>query len=96
MARLRFTTDASNDLEEIVEYVGTRNPMAATRLVDRLEAECWRLARDPGIGQPRPELGEGLRFFPVGNYLIFYRERSNDIQVVRVLHGARDYRATDF
>lgn len=96
MARPRFTTDAFRDLEEIVRYIGARNPDAATRLTDRLEAECWRLARDPGIGQPRPDLAQGLRFFPVGNYLIFYRESSEGIQVIRVLHGARDYRVTDF
>lgn len=96
MARPRFTTDAFHDLEEIVRYIGARNPDAATRLTDRLEAECWPLARDPGIEQPRPDLAQGLRFFPVGNYLIFYRESSEGIQVIRVLHGARDYRATDF
>jgi toxin ParE1/3/4 len=96
MALPRFTTDASRDLEEIVHYIGARNPGAATRLTDRLETECWRLAREPGIGQLRPDLAPGLRFCPVGNYLIFYRESAEGIQVIRVLHGARDYGAETF
>ena len=96
MARPAFTKDANRDLEKIVSYIGERNPGAAAHLTDRLEAECWRLARDPGIGQPRPDLAENLRFFPVGNYLIFYRERSEGIQVIRILHGARDYRRMGF
>lgn len=96
MARPRFTTDAFRDLSEIVRYIGSRNPDAAVRLTDRLETECWRLARDPGVGQPRPDLAPSLRFFPVGNYLIFYRESAEGIQVVRVLHGARDYGAMNF
>jgi toxin ParE1/3/4 len=31
-----------------------------------------------------------LRSFPVGNYVIFYREVSEGIEIIRVLHGARD------
>jgi plasmid stabilization system protein ParE len=52
MARPRFTLDACRDLEEITRYTGARDASAAARLTDRLEAICWRLARDPGIGQP--------------------------------------------
>ena len=79
-----------------MRYIGDRNPAAAARLTDRFEAECRRLARDPGIGQPRPDLAAGLRFFPVGNYLFFYRASGEGIQVIRVFHGARDYRSIDF
>src|SRR5580693_6272793 len=96
MAGLRFTTDACRDLEEVVRYIGARDVAAATRLADKIEAECWRLARQPGIGQPRPDLAPPLRFFPVGNYLVFYRESDAGIQVIRVLHGARDYGAIEF
>src|SRR5215211_2707903 len=74
MARPRFTTDGCRDLEDIVRYIGARDPGAATRLTDRLETECWRLTRDSGIGQLRPDLATGLRFFRVGHYLIFYRD----------------------
>ena len=38
----------------------------------------------------------GIRFFPVGNYLIFYRESAEGIQVIHVIHGARDYGSADF
>lgn len=96
MARPRFTTDASSDLEAIIRYLDAHNPDAAIRMVDHLESVCWQLARDPGIGQPRPDLATNLRFFPVSNYLIFYRESSEGIDVIRVIHGARDYRPTDF
>ena len=96
MARPRFTTDAFRDLEEIVRYLGARDPAAASRWMDRIEAECWQLAREPGIGQLRPDLAPDLRFFPLGNYLIFYRASAEGIQVIRIIHGARDYGQTDF
>jgi toxin ParE1/3/4 len=96
MARPRFTPDAFSDLEEIVNYVAERDATAAARLLERIEDECWRLAHDPGMGQLRPDLLPNLRFFPVGNYLIFYRESDEGIQVIRVLHGARDYGRRNF
>ena len=96
MARPRFTTEAWSDLDEILRYISARNPAAATRLTDWIEEECWRLAREPGIGQLRPDLLPGMRFFPLGSYLIFYRVSAEGIDVLRVLHGARDYGRRDF
>ncbi len=42
------------------------------------------------MGRKREELAPLLRSFPVGNYVIFYRPASGGIQIIRVLHGARD------
>lgn len=42
------------------------------------------------MGRKRDELVPNLRSFPVGNYLIFYRPINQGIEVLRVLHGARD------
>lgn len=41
----------------------------------------------------RPDIAPDLRYYPVGNYLIFYRPTETEIQVARVLHGARDIQA---
>jgi toxin ParE1/3/4 len=41
----------------------------------------------------RPDLGAGILGFPVEDYVIFYRQVSTGIEVVRVLHGARDIEA---
>jgi toxin ParE1/3/4 len=45
------------------------------------------------MGTARDNLAPGLRSFPVGNYLVFYRITPEGIEVARVLHGARDLRA---
>ncbi|ADE16404.1 plasmid stabilization system [Nitrosococcus halophilus Nc 4] len=49
-----------------------------------------KLADFPRIGLSCEELAPGLLSFPVGHYLVFYLETSDGIEVVRVLHGARD------
>ncbi|MGH7989069.1 MAG: type II toxin-antitoxin system RelE/ParE family toxin [Limisphaerales bacterium] len=45
----------------------------------------------PLLGREREELLPRLRSFPVSRYVIFYRPMENGIEVVRVLHGARDF-----
>lgn len=53
-----------------------------------------RLGESPGIGHLRQDLAvEPLRFWTVHNFLIVYRPEARPIQVVRVLHGARDVQA---
>jgi antitoxin ParD1/3/4/toxin ParE1/3/4 len=50
-----------------------------------------RLAQMPGLGHLREELSdEPVRFFPVYSYLIIYRPETDPLEIVRVLHGARD------
>ena len=48
------------------------------------------LARQPLIGRARKELATDLRSFPFGRYVIFYTPVHDGIDVVRVLHSARD------
>jgi toxin ParE1/3/4 len=44
---------------------------------------------------PRYESG-GIRRRPVGDYLISYRLQDSRIEIVHILHGARDYEALLF
>ena len=48
------------------------------------------LAENPEMGRTRNDLETNLRSFPVGNYVIFYEVIVGGIEVLRVLHGARD------
>ena len=48
------------------------------------------LARNPAAGRERPELVSDLRSFLVGRYILFYRPIDDGVEIVRVLHGARD------
>jgi toxin ParE1/3/4 len=78
-------------LSEILEYIARDKPGAALRHVDRLEEACWMLARNPASGTARDDLIPGLRAWSVGDYVIFFRRADDGIEVIRVVHGARDY-----
>jgi toxin ParE1/3/4 len=90
MSRVQFTVQAGRDLEEIEEFVSADNPDAAARLILSIQEICALLSQQPQIGRSRFDLWPELRGFPVGNYLIFYRPATDGIEVIRVLHGARD------
>jgi toxin ParE1/3/4 len=51
------------------------------------------LSDNPALGPARPDVAPQLRYSPVGSYLIFYRQVDAGVEIVRVLHGARNLRA---
>jgi toxin ParE1/3/4 len=84
------TSQAHLDLLEAALRIAEENPTAADRWLDIIDEKCRPLARMPGVGRKRPDLAPELRSLPVGNYVIFYRPIPDGIQIIRVLHGARD------
>jgi toxin ParE1/3/4 len=90
MSSCRYSSDANYDLEEIAVYLSNLNPVAASRFLDALEETCELLAGHPKLGRLRPELADGLRSFPIGNYLVFYTVASDGIDVVRIIYGGRN------
>ena len=93
--RFILAAAARADLREISEYIRHDSPPAAKRVREELRATMRRLAEMPGLGHMREDLvaiDPALRFFSVYSYLIVYRTETDPLEVVRVLHGARDVR----
>jgi len=55
-----------------------------------IDDKCALLGRNPKLGPARPDIAPGVRYFTVGSYLILYREVSDGVEIVRVVHGARN------
>ena len=81
---------AALDVLDIWDYIAEDDIAAADRWVDQLDTTLASLARQPLMGRARDELAEGLRSLPFRRYVIFYLPIDDGIDVVRVLHGARD------
>jgi toxin ParE1/3/4 len=87
--RLRRTAQAEQDLIDIWTYIARNNPAAADRLLDVFDEKSQALARNPQMGRVREDVAAGVRHFPVGKYLILYRELGGGVEVVRYVHGMR-------
>jgi toxin ParE1/3/4 len=87
---------ADSDLDDTWYYVASESGSVeiADRLIDSITEQFLLLARYPHVGRRRDEdLREGLRSFPVRDYVIFYRVQDADVVILRVLHGSGDVKA---
>jgi len=91
MKSFLLTPRAEQDVSDIWDYIAADSVQAADRVLDGLERALDRLSKNPGIGHLREELADRRhRFFLVYSYLIVYRFKTQPLQVLRVLHAARD------
>ena len=90
MRQLRITEHAENDLVEIGTFIAKDSLVNAARFIAAIEEHCRILATYPLIGRTRDELLPGTRSIAYGHYTILYCILENTVQVLRVIHSARD------
>jgi toxin ParE1/3/4 len=91
MRTVRLSDNAQDDLSSILEYLAADSARVALRMVQRLETACAQLS-DRALMYalvPRHE-HTGVRRRVVGSYGIFYIVRDNHIDVLQILHSARN------
>lgn len=90
MAKLVILPAARADLIEIGDFIALDNPPRAVSFMADIETKIVEIGERPGSFQRRDDLHPGLRHAPHGRYLIFFIERDGEVQIVRVLQGARN------
>lgn len=94
--RVSWRRLAEEDLTQAYLYIGADSPYAAERLLDAVEHAVQFLLENPAAGRVREfrsRRARGVRSWVVKGfpaYLICYRSDGSELEVVRVLHGARD------
>ena len=93
MRSIVMRPQARLDLLEVWHYIAPHDAAAAARMVDRIEAAIRGLTEMPGKGHTRDDVADPrYRFWTVRPYVIGYRFDDVTLTVVRVIHGARDFR----
>lgn len=88
--RFRVSKQAAQDLDEIFWYWGRRAGLKpAERLIDAITDRFWILGEYPDSGKSSEEIAPGVRCFPAGNYIIYYRKMRRAIEILHIFHGAR-------
>jgi toxin ParE1/3/4 len=90
MRRIVRTPAAVRDLAAITDYIAADNLTAALGFYDKVDRYLAMIAQYPEIGEAVDDLSPGLRRFTLGNYLLFYHPGDDEVELIRVLHGARD------
>jgi toxin ParE1/3/4 len=91
MMRFKVSRPAERELDEIFLYWARRASLeVADRLIESLEEQFARLAENPHAGRKCDEIAPGVRSFPAGKYLIYYRHARGITSILHVFHGARE------
>jgi toxin ParE1/3/4 len=87
--------EADQDFEDISLYLEERNALVAMRFADAVDSTVEMLCRSPELGERlHADLTGEIRCRTISgfkNYLIFYRRVDTVLEIIRILHGARDY-----
>lgn len=93
--RVKIYPQAKRDFEEIIDYLNTLSPQAASRYYDLLVQQIMSLSQMPERC-PHPKdlalTAKGYRYLIVENYLVFFVVIGDTVQIRRILYGRRDYR----
>jgi len=89
--RLKWFSEAINDLISLREFIAQENPAAAAEVASRILKNVAILADQPGIG--RPGRVEGTKELVISGtpFIIPYRVKKGEVHLLRVLHSSRKW-----
>lgn len=94
--KIKIFPTAKQDLEEVIGYLNTLSPDAASKYYDLLVEEIASLSKMPERCPKPKDLAlavKGYRYLIVKNYLVFYVVVGDTVQIRRILYARRDYGA---
>jgi len=90
---LKYSEDALNDLDEILEFIAKDSAERALHFIDQIKLKIELLITFPGLGVSCKSKGldESCRVMIFESYLIFYSVDKEMILVLSIIHAAEDY-----
>ena len=88
--RIRWTTDAANDLEHIYQHISRENPKAAGDVIRVITEDIGKLKVFPNLGRNGQVPGTRELVFASLLYIAAYRVKENAVEI-RVYHAAQDW-----
>jgi toxin ParE1/3/4 len=89
--RVRWLTRAVANLEAEAEYIARDNSKAAANVVQAIHEAVNQLQQFPALGRPGRVVGTRELVISGTPYMVPYRVRNDEIQILRVFHGARKW-----
>ena len=87
--RVRWTTDAADDLERICDYIAQSRPDSGRRVAQSVIERIDTLETFPHLGRLGRVHGTREIAFPPHPFVAVYEVEEEQIVVLRILHGAQ-------
>ena len=91
MSRYVINVLASKDLNDIADYFTENNIEAGERFFVAFNRKCKQLVAFPNSGKSYDSINAELRGISIENYVVFYRLLEDGIEILRVIHGRRNF-----
>ena len=90
--KVAFTSEALDDLRDIAEHIAKDAPRRALSFVRELRESARQVGKAPRASPIDPRYENlAVRRRVHGNYLILYRIIGDRVDILRIIHGARDH-----
>jgi toxin ParE1/3/4 len=90
--KVNWTAAAREQLRDIHTFIARSSPQYATKVIDRLTRRSQQIARFPMSGRVVPKAGDvNIREVFEGPYRLIYHVLEDEIDVIAVVHGARQW-----
>jgi len=89
--RVRWTTDAADDLDRISGYIAADRPEAARKIALHMVRTVDGLDMFPNRGRPGRVVGTRELVLAPGPFIAVYEVHDDEVQVLRLLHGAQEW-----
>lgn len=91
MSQYRLTSAAQRDLSSVWDFTEQRWDTRQTETyLSEIRTAIERIADDPRRGRACDDIREGYRRYGIGSHLLFYVERADGVDVIRILHQRMD------
>ncbi len=88
---IRWTEQAVQHLEALVEHISQTSPAYAEGMVLRIDQRLQLVRRHPELGKPAREVPDrAVRELVVPPYRVFYRRRTECIEILAIIHSRQD------
>ena len=89
--KIKWLSSAEDDLDSIIDHIDARNPVAARRMVSRIQEATERLRPYPFVGRQGKAAGTRELVVPRAPYIVVYSVESDRVDIKRILHTSRQW-----
>ena len=87
--RIRFTPNASADINAVYDYIAGDNPVAAQRVLDQIESMIDHLVEHPSLGHHGRVSDTRELVIPNTHYIVAYELSPSFVDILAIIHTSR-------
>lgn len=88
---IHWADHAIRNLADQIDYIAGDNPDAADRMESLVATQVRLLLRHPRSGRKGCKPGTRELVISHSPFIVVYRVKKNEIEILRILHGAQQY-----